>query len=93
MISTSAVGWVLSMISLRDRMRSDPILQDRRDDMIVFALGHEALTLLEPAVKIADEERQFVSESSAYRILKAADVIPAPGYVVIKAANDFKDKF
>ena len=34
----------------------------------------------------------FVSESSAYRILKAADLITAPDYVVIKAANEFKDK-
>ena len=34
----------------------------------------------------------FVSESSAYRILKEADLITAPDYVVIKAANEFKDK-
>jgi transposase InsO family protein len=34
----------------------------------------------------------FISESSAYRILKAADRITAPDYVVIKAADEFKDK-
>ena len=28
----------------------------------------------------------------AYRILKAADLITAPDYVVIKAAEEFKDK-
>lgn len=45
----------------------------RRDDLIEFALKHEALTTRELAVKYTDEKRYFVSESSAYRILKAAD--------------------
>ena len=34
----------------------------------------------------------FISESSAYRMLKAADLITAPDYVVIKAADEFTDK-
>ena len=58
----------------------------RRDDLIEFALEHEALTTRELAVKYTDEKRYFVSESSVYRILKAADLITAPDYVVIKAA-------
>jgi len=41
--------------------------------------------------KYTDEKQYFVSESSAYRILKAADLITAPDYVVIKAAEEFKD--
>ena len=57
----------------------------RRDDLIEFALEHEALTTRELAVKYTDEKQYFVSESSAYRILKAADLITAPDYVVIKA--------
>ncbi len=68
------------------------IPQNRRDDLIEFALEHEALTTRELAVKYTDEKRYFVSESSVYRILKAADLITAPAYVVIKAANEFKDK-
>ena len=36
--------------------------------------------------------RVFISESSAYRILKAAALITAPDYVVINAAEEFKDK-
>ena len=64
----------------------------RRDDLIEFALEHEALTTRELAVKYTDEKQYFVSESSAYRILKAADLITAPDYVVIKAAEEFKDK-
>ena len=68
------------------------IPQDRRDDLIEFALEHEALTTRELAVKYTDKKRYFISESSAYRILKAADLITAPDYVVIKAADEFTDK-
>jgi len=68
------------------------IPQDKRDDLIEFAFEHEALTTRELAVKYTDEKRNFVSESSAYRILKAADLIAAPDYVVIKAADEFTDK-
>jgi transposase-like protein len=68
------------------------IPDDHRDDLIEFALEHEALTSRELAVKYTDEKRYYVSESSAYRILKEADLITAPDYVVIKAAEEFKDK-
>ena len=68
------------------------IPDDRRDDLIEFALEHEALTSRELAVKYTDEKRYYVSESSVYRILKEADLITAPDYVVIKAAEEFKDK-
>ncbi len=64
----------------------------RRDDLIEFALEHEALATRELAVKYTDEKRYFISESSAYLILKAADLITAPDYVVIKAADKFTDK-
>ena len=62
----------------------------RRDDLIEFALEHDLITR-ELAVKYTDEKRYFVSES-ACRILKAADLITAPDYVVIKAADEFTDK-
>jgi len=78
--------------SPRPRSVWNRIPQDRRDDLIEFALEHEALTTRELAVKYTDEKRYFVSESSAYRILKAADLITAPDYVVIKAADEFTDK-
>ena len=64
----------------------------RRDNLIEFALEHEALSTRVLAFKYTDEKRYFVSESSAYRILKEADLITAPDYVVIKAADEFKDK-
>ena len=63
-----------------------------REDMVEFALEHEELTPRELAVKYTDERQYFVSESSAYRILKAADLITAPAHVVIRAADEFRDK-
>jgi transposase InsO family protein len=63
-----------------------------RDDIVDFALEHEDLTPRELAVKYTDEKRYFVSESSVYRILSAADLITAPAHVVMRAADEFRDK-
>ena len=60
--------------------------------MIEFALEHEEPSARELGVEYTDERRYFISESSAYRSLKAADLITAPTHVVIKAANEFTDK-
>jgi RNA-directed DNA polymerase len=46
----------------------------------------------ELAVRFTDERKYFVSEASVYRLLKAHDLITSPAYVVIKAADEFKDK-
>jgi len=43
-------------------------------------------------VRFTDQRKYFVSEASVYRLLKAHDLITSPAYVVIKAANEFKDK-
>jgi transposase InsO family protein len=37
-------------------------------------------------------ERYFVSEASVYRLLKAHNLITSPAFIVIKAADAFKDK-
>ena len=63
-----------------------------REDVVDFALEHEELTPRELAVKYTDEKRYFVSESSVYRILSAEDLITAPAHVVIRAADEFRDK-
>jgi hypothetical protein len=78
--------------SPRPRSVWNRIPDARHDDLIEFALEHEALTARELVVKYTDEKRYFVSESSAYCILKAADLITALDYVVIKAADEFTDK-
>ena len=33
-----------------------------------------------------------MSEASVYRLLKAHDLITSPAYIVMKAADEFKDK-
>lgn len=68
------------------------IPEAKRNDLIEFALEYEALTPRELAIKYTDDKRYFVSESSVYRILKAADLITAPSHVTIKAASEFHDK-
>ena len=53
---------------------------------------HEDLTPRELAVKYTDDKQYFVSESSVYRILKAEELVTPPAHIVMKAANEFKDK-
>jgi len=57
-----------------------------------LALQALELSPRELAVGFIDEKKYFISEASVYRLLKARDLITGPAYVVIKAANEFKDK-
>ena len=68
------------------------IPDDVRGQIIDLALELPELSLRELAVRFTDEQKCFVSEASVYRLLKAHDLITSPAYVVIKAANEFKDK-
>ena len=43
-------------------------------------------------MRFTDTESYFVSEASVYRLLKAHDLIASPAFIVIKAADEFKDK-
>jgi putative transposase len=63
-----------------------------RAQIIEMALDHPELSPRELAVRFTDEKRYFVSESSVYRLLKSQDLIPSPAYIVIKAADEFKEK-
>jgi len=78
--------------SPRPRSVWNRIPETVRRDFVEFALEHEDLTARELAVRYTDEKRYFISESSAYRILKAEDLIAAPAHVVIRAADEFVDK-
>ncbi len=49
------------------------IPDDVREAFVECALDHEGLTPCELAVKCTDEKRYFISESSAYRLLKAEE--------------------
>ncbi len=68
------------------------IPDDVRRQIIDLALDLPELSPRELAVRFTDERKYFVSEASVYRLLKAHDLITSPAYVVIKAANEFKDK-
>src|SRR4029450_1173323 len=68
------------------------IPNDVRGQIIDLALELPELSPRELAVRFTDERKYFVSEASVYRLLKAHDLITSPAYVVIKAANEFKDK-
>ena len=63
-----------------------------RCQIVDLALDQPELSPRELAVRFTDEEKYFVSEASVYRLLKAHDLITSPAYIVIKAAEAFKDK-
>jgi transposase-like protein len=68
------------------------IPDDVRRQIVDLALELPELSPRELAVRFTDQRKYFVSEASVYRLLKAHDLITSPAYVVIKAANEFKDK-
>jgi putative transposase len=60
--------------------------------IVELALEAPELSPRELAVRFTDETKYFVSESSVYRLLKARNLITSPAYIVMKAADEFKDK-
>jgi len=68
------------------------IPDDIRERIVQLALDEPALSPRELAVCFTDREKYFVSEASVYRLLKAHDLIASPAYIVMKAADEFKDK-
>ncbi len=63
-----------------------------RAKIIDLALDEPTLSPRELAVRFSDTKDYFVSEASVYRLLKAHDLITSPAFIVIKAANEYKDK-
>ena len=43
-------------------------------------------------MRFTDTQSYFVSEASVYRLLKARNLIASPAFIMIKAAEAFKDK-
>ena len=68
------------------------IPDDVREQIKNLALEEPALSPRELAVRFTDTESYFVSEASVYRLLKALDLIASPAFIVMKAADEFKDK-
>jgi putative transposase len=63
-----------------------------RSQIVDLALDQPELSPRELAVRFTHEQEYFVSEAAVDRLLKAHDLITSPAYIVIKAAEAFKDK-
>ena len=63
-----------------------------RTQVVDLALEQPELSPRELAVRFTDTKAYFVSEATVYRLLKAHDLITSPAFIVMKAANEFKDK-
>ena len=68
------------------------IPDDIRGEIVEMALDRPELSPRELAVTFTDERSYFVSEASVYRLLKTRDLITSPAFIVMKAADEFKDK-
>ena len=68
------------------------IPDDVRQRVIDLALDVPELSPRELAVRFTDSEKYFVSEASVYRLLKSVDLITSPAFIVIKAADEFRDQ-
>jgi putative transposase len=63
-----------------------------RQQIIQLALDEPERSPRELAVRFIDTHGSFVSGASVYRLLKAQDLIASPAFIVLKAADEFKDK-
>ena len=68
------------------------IPDDIRARIVALALEEPELSPRELAVRFTDTQGYFVSEASVYRLLKAHGLITSPAFIVIKAADAFKDQ-
>ena len=74
------------------RQQWNTIPEEQKQLVVEVALEHPVLSPRELAVKITDEQRIFISESSVYRILKARGLVTTPAHILLSASNEFKDK-
>ena len=64
----------------------------QRNEVVEVALDQTALSPRELAYHITDKHGWFISESSIYRILKERGLITSPAWILMQAADEFKDK-
>ena len=68
------------------------IPDDVRQRIVELALDVPELSPRELAVRFTDTEKYFVSEASVYRLLRSLDLITSPAFIVIKAADEFRER-
>jgi putative transposase len=74
------------------RRQWNTIPEAQKGLVVEIALEHPELSPRELAVKLTDEQKVFISESSVYRILKAKGLITSPAHILLSANNEFKEK-
>jgi putative transposase len=62
---------------------------EKRKELVEMALDCPDLSPRELAIRFIEERQYFLSEATAYRILKAHDLITSPAWIVMKAADKF----
>ena len=78
--------------SRRPKQFWNRIPESERQKIIEYALDKPWMSCREVAVDYTDEKGYFVSESSVYRILKAAGLVSSPAYALQSAKNEFQHK-
>ena len=68
------------------------IPESYRTKVIEVTLDRSGDSPREIATFMTDNSGHFISESSVYRILRAVNLITSPNHILVKAANEFKDK-
>lgn len=61
----------------------------QRKQLLDMALDEPDLSPRELAVRFTGEQNYFLSEATAYRILKEHDLVTSPAWIVMKAADKF----
>ena len=68
------------------------IPESEKQRVVDEALYRPELTPRELAWRITDTHGAFISESSVYRILKDYDLVTSPAYIVLSAADEYRQK-
>jgi len=68
------------------------IPEDVRQSIVDLVLDVPELSPRELAVRFTDAENTLSQSLHVYRLLKSLDLITSPAFIVIKAADEFRDK-
>ena len=63
-----------------------------KEMLVELALEVPELSPRELTYRFIETKGYYISESSVYRILKSRGLITSPAYIVMRAADEFKDK-
>ena len=76
----------------RTRQQQNTIPEFQKQLVVEVALIIRFLSPRELSVKITDEQKIFIAESSVYRILKTKGLITTPAHILVSASEEFSQK-